>query len=1089
MQLAGPIATGPATKTAFPARWLACIRRCGPSSSLPSTTTAASAPSRPFLANATALCSRGRIAATALPAVGGDRDVDALPSAEHALLTADDPLCARVEQLAGRIAALVAAIASASAPPPQRRPYAPLPAQPQPQTMPPPYGQRLPPRQELLTLLDELGAAAAEARAAAALVRAGGASNDSPRLQRALARLAVAAAAEDAVLTDPAAFAAAFQPLAAPPPSPSPALGQDTGTQKEGESRSGEEAAFRLGAVLRARFLREGYHPDSPWAYGVAMPREDKAAMLVDARRQERLLTSALAQLLAGEWDNGRGAGVGDVGWGADGAAEAAAVAALGLPPPAAGPGSAAVAAAASALSYGRPSSYVSGEFYVSGEELAEDPVLAEVAAAQWQRGGGADGDGGGMLRLTLDACAALLQRHPDSVLRGQVYEEGLQPLCGAALELLQGLRDVRAQQAALYGMYDTTATDNGRDAGGGGGSAGDGGAPPAPPGFGGLAHIDTLAGDGRAAAAFLTSLAEALRPGVEGQLEALRELAAARGLPPPSAGSLERLLRLQAWGGEEPATADADAAEAPAPDGSARGHSFPDPAAPYLTDLAAVMAGVSDWLEAALGLRLVCPAAGDVAREAVAADRGSSGGVAGQDEAVPADVEAMVRDLERSYGSGSYTAGALPPHVADALAALREAAAAEPGRFLAFRLEPHSGAGGGGDGGAAEEVRPPVRWVLLERGGGYGARYVLPPPPKSPSGTGGPPAVAVVVGLQAEWAPAGAGAGAAGGHGAPSSAALLSRGSEQALWEVLHELGHALHFLLASPPSPSPPGARVRPAGPLEPAPLGTGIGEEGEPGPVSYAHAHLPYQLPLELVELPSSLLERGAADEGALGLVLGRCRHAVTGGPPPPVLVASLARAVRGAHYSPISVSVQALSCLLDQLLADSPRKAPGLAPRLWRQLLATFAPGLPAQTTVQQLHALARVARAGGQGYGYVVAACLAEALWEGGRWGAAVAEAGAEGQEERVRWQRLRRAAFELSAAGEPAGELSRLLAALEPGAGAGAREGKGHGAGAGMAGGGRGPPLLLRVAGGGCVPRVDGGRVRRWTGGWGLGAE
>lgn len=130
-------------------------------------------------------------------------------------------------------------------------------------------------------------------------------------------------------------------------------------------------------------------------------------------------------------------------------------------------------------------------------------------------------------------------------------------PLAAAALELMQRLRDVRAQQAALYGMYEhdllhavqqqgpygqgpgkATAAAGGGSSGGGlwasllppmpppppqplgaVAAAAAGAAAGAAPGAAGLAHLDSLAGDGRAVALFLTDLARELEPRVEAQV------------------------------------------------------------------------------------------------------------------------------------------------------------------------------------------------------------------------------------------------------------------------------------------------------------------------------------------------------------------------------------------------------------------------------------------------------------------------------------------------------------------------------------------------------------------------------------------
>ncbi|KXZ50224.1 hypothetical protein GPECTOR_17g861 [Gonium pectorale] len=867
------------------------------------------------------------------------------------------------------------------------------------------------------------------------------------------------------------------------------------------------------------------------------MSRADKAALLAEARGREKAALAALGGLLAGPCRGGGGDGsegteVAEAAW-----------------PSARGP----AAAAAGPQPYAWPS------YDLDGQELDGDAVLAAVAAAQWRRLGvhpgwaGGHGSGGGRLLLTLDACTELLRSHPDPELRRQVYQEGLAPLAAAALEHVQALRDARAQQAELYGLYDSDGAaavaaaaagaaaaasapgDGGRGGSGhfawhaatlyrgsGGGSGG----------YAGLAHLDSLAGDGGAAAAFLTSLAEALAPLVREQLRRLRALAAAqheqpatgtggagtpppvrrpqstpppRPLPPLDRGSLERLLVLQAWGGggveglapqraggtaaAEPTAARAAASgvePAAAEDSIGDGGPvaplagpglapmglpsqppgmFPDPASPYLTDLAALLSGASDWLGSFMGVTLHRPArparhhrskvpdprdaatldygaspqgsAGGSSLDpecGVSAPAGPSDGVASalDDVAgVPYDVATMLRSLaaaelsaaatsvEGAEGGAGCGAGAVAAAAAGgegtssrgaALAALRDAASLEPGRFLALRVvlegeveeeaegeeeeeqegvrrrcerrdgqnggERHGRGGGRGVAGlvgGACAAASPVRWLLIDRSGGYGTRYLLPPAPVAVSGERpglsgerqGPPqhrVVAVAVGLQSS--------SAAGGLVTGAGQSSLTHGSAFLLWELLHELGHALHFLLAAAPPPSSvvatasnASAAVLPAvaaatrkegagaTPRQPPPSSSS--SDGGGGGAGCYYALLPYQLPLELVELPSSLLERAAADEDVLAWLLARCRHAHTGAPPTPDVSRRLARAVRWTYYSPISVQIQVLLSLHDTVLLSAPRKAPGAARRLWRQLLVTFAPDLPVEATVQQL----------------------------------------------------------------------------------------------------------------------------------------
>lgn len=238
-------------------------------------------------------------------------------------------------------------------------------------------------------------------------------------------------------------------------------------------------------------------------------------------------------------------------------------------------------------------------------------------------------------------------------------------------------------------------------------------------------------------------------------------------------------------------------------------------------------------------------------------------------------------------------------------------------------------------------------RWLIFDAEGGYGTRFILPPvvPTRgtlaslrpaemgaaaaaaaagahggssTASASAAPAVVAVAVGLQASlWASNKAArrgkkkqqqqccsdtnptssptssqprpspyppcSSFSSSFPVPDPGPRLTRGSAFALWELLHETGHALHFALGAAPPPQPPP-------PLPPPPTNLPDSHPAQlqpPGPLASNHQHhshwhsqpyhafLPSCLPLELVELPSSLLERGAADPWVVGTVLARCR----------------------------------------------------------------------------------------------------------------------------------------------------------------------------------------------------------------------
>ncbi|GIL81807.1 hypothetical protein Vretimale_1409 [Volvox reticuliferus] len=1050
--------------------------------------------------------------------------------------------------------------------------------------------------QELLSTVDAFLGATTDVRFCAALVQQYSNSNDS--LQAVVQLLAEAASLEDALLTNPHAYRALLPP---------PLDDEDSSSHYgDGGGNGADQRVWRLFAALAPRFLREGYHPTDPRAaYSVALSWAEKAALTADVRRQGRHSLASMRSFL------GSGEPLAAVG-GCDAATVASSATLL---PPMAPPGGGGGAFAPGAgLPYDWPL------YELTAEELAADAVLAAVAAAQ-RRAWSGDlpleercyvGDGrsdgrraGGRLVLTLDACGALLQRHPDPVLRQQVYNEGLMPLAAHALRLMQQMRDLRAKEASLYGLYDTIAS-------GGRSSA----PPPASPsvkpqlsqmqlaalrggaaapggcGYSGLAHVDTLARDGRAAIAFLTSLAEVLEPLVAKQLGQLAHTASPNA-PMMDSGSFEYIIRFQAWAAD-PETAAGDEHAMDGGDGGGGGTAatgwFLDPAAPYLTDLDLLMTGIGDWLADFMGVGLRRPgsdggADGETAwqcvdgvegggrttalddADAAVCCNGRSGGD-GEFAPVPYDVKVMLDELRLLYAhveegndcSDDTVAAAAAAAAAGqrldrydlALAAVREAAAVEPHRFLAYRLHVEGEAGFGAVTDAPQPMQEmeteevpglnavaPIRWLLIDSRGGFGARYLL-----SPLGTAGGAVgcrvAAVVVGLQS-------GGGGGGREGGP----MLTRASEFMVWELLHELGHALHFLLAAAPPSSPPVEHSRleavltaatsdvQAEAATPPPLiqpkvsncSSGIGQKYSAHRHTKAqkvyrrlsHAVLPYQLPLELVELPSSVLERAAAEAEVLEVILSHCRHVTTGQRATPGLCRALAQAVQQSYYSPISVQMQVLSSLLDQLLLQSPLKAPGLAQRLWPQLLATFAPSLPVGCAVQQLQSIARIAAAMGQGYAYVIAAYLADELCSACGFGAprsqrqqhaqrrsgveaklmaqephcgeavvAMPDADVETQRSgdsslqscgtgdglcvtrrrgRHRGRLLRRWLFEQDASEQPAVLLGQLLGKV--------CTSEEHDAGGG---GVEGALRLMRVAGGGGVPKVCAERVRRWTG-------
>lgn len=203
-------------------------------------------------------------------------------------------------------------------------------------------------------------------------------------------------------------------------------------------------------------------------------------------------------------------------------------------------------------------------------------------------------------------------------------------------------------------------------------------------------------------------------------------------------------------------------------------------------------------------------------------------------------------------------------------------------------------------------------------------------------------------------------------GHPAtlPAVAVGLQQGSQLAgdaatfaagLWELLHELGHAVHFLLSAR------GAAVEPLEGSGGDSSSGGSGSGGSSGSNSCAggeqgtasgpslHAHATW-MPLELLELPSTLFEEFAMQPACLQLL---CTHPETGAQLPAALAAKLTAHIRSSFYSPVGVQQAGLLMLADVLMAEwTSRQGSQAAHRLWRAVASLSA--LPnAAITVQQV----------------------------------------------------------------------------------------------------------------------------------------
>lgn len=107
-------------------------------------------------------------------------------------------------------------------------------------------------------------------------------------------------------------------------------------------------------------------------------------------------------------------------------------------------------------------------------------------------------------------------------------------------------------------------------------------------------------------------------------------------------------------------------------------------------------------------------------------------------------------------------------------------------------------------------------------------------------------------------------------------------------LWELCHELGHAVNFILSATPrhqrQHTTAQANGRP-------PAAAGVGQ--------CYHMHAAW-LPLEILELPSTLFEGFCMDPKCLQVL---CQHCVTGEPMPMKLATKLAKFMHASHYHPL------------------------------------------------------------------------------------------------------------------------------------------------------------------------------------------
>lgn len=158
-------------------------------------------------------------------------------------------------------------------------------------------------------------------------------------------------------------------------------------------------------------------------------------------------------------------------------------------------------------------------------------------------------------------------------------------------------------------------------------------------------------------------------------------------------------------------------------------------------------------------------------------------------------------------------------------------------------------------------------------------------------------------------------------------------------LWELVHELGHAVHLLLSSP-------------------------------GPLMHVSG---LYWPKDLVELPSQLMEMLLTHPPSVAQI---CRHSSTGQQMPGELAAKLAGHFSSRHHSALGMQDKVLTALVDVLYASY-----GDASDFWEDVYGEMCsvPGLGA--TFKQLAMIPTAAHHQGLYYMYLYAWVWAVYIWQ------------------------------------------------------------------------------------------------------------
>ncbi|PNW87128.1 hypothetical protein CHLRE_02g110200v5 [Chlamydomonas reinhardtii] len=503
------------------------------------------------------------------------------------------------------------------------------------------------------------------------------------------------------------------------------------------------------------------------------------------------------------------------------------------------------------------------------------DPLLGPMLAAAKAAGVPVEATG---LPLTPANLRNLLRRHPASAVRRAAYEHGLVPRVEAAVGALGRVAEVRGQVAALMGFSSFVDYSYSR-----GGMA--------------VAGADAVA-------ELLQELVFALLPVAREEIEQLKCAvgAAAGAAPEATAASAAGTAGSQAGS----AASKLDAASGGAAAGTGlhpnalepwdveyaqaewvrqRPSPLPDAAqlAPYM-QLRGVLAGLSDLLHELMGVQLRLEAVGEVEAAGEGAEEGNR-------TEVGAGAGTAQRGQSSSSGSGGPGHDLWGPQVLRlsiwATAWQRDATAGpqrpvtSPNGEPAEQHDRQAGTAGsrarGGcinkrGRGTAEGVQ--MRGVMyLDLGSGYGTRQL-----RFPAG-------GVDAGSRADGAAADAGAllgqqeARGGGMGALPAVAVGLKWewrdgvaeSPAALHELLHEVGHALHLTLSSSAAAAQPflSADASATATSANSGLGTSTAASGAEGVMHFGGL----QLPLDVLEVPSSLLQTLAYDPAALARICRR------------------------------------------------------------------------------------------------------------------------------------------------------------------------------------------------------------------------